>query len=214
MRGRDSEPDRLQPRRTRAAADARGEGSEAGEIPRHQRFYYLELLRRAGLIAQLPAGDIRITPLRAGSRSTKEDHRRQPRCCLWNGQTLAAGAIRRSRGRLASARGASLALFGSRAEQELCEQIARNASRLQCHQLRRPNHARAIHRTGIPLRVFLTNDSGAMHIASALGVPTVAIFGATDDIATGPTGPRRAWCGKPWSAAVPAARVSLSIIAA
>src|SRR5437016_5683883 len=38
-------------------------------------------------------------------------------------------------------------------------------------------------------RVFLTNDSGAMHIASALGVPTVAIFGATDDATTGPTGP-------------------------
>jgi heptosyltransferase-2 len=28
-----------------------------------------------------------------------------------------------------------------------------------------------------------------MHIASALGVPTVAVFGATDDLATGPTGP-------------------------
>ena len=28
-----------------------------------------------------------------------------------------------------------------------------------------------------------------MHIASALGVPTVAIFGATDDTTTGPTGP-------------------------
>ncbi len=27
-----------------------------------------------------------------------------------------------------------------------------------------------------------------MHIASALGVPTVAIFGATDDTTTGPTG--------------------------
>ncbi len=37
-------------------------------------------------------------------------------------------------------------------------------------------------------RVFLTNDSGAMHVASALGVPTVAVFGATDDTATGPTG--------------------------
>ncbi len=37
--------------------------------------------------------------------------------------------------------------------------------------------------------LFLTNDSGAMHIASALGVPTVAIFGATDDTTTGPTGP-------------------------
>jgi heptosyltransferase-2 len=38
-------------------------------------------------------------------------------------------------------------------------------------------------------RVYLTNDSGAMHISSALGVPTVAVFGATDDQSTGPTGP-------------------------
>jgi heptosyltransferase-2 len=38
-------------------------------------------------------------------------------------------------------------------------------------------------------RLYLTNDSGAMHVASALGVPTVAVFGATDDATTGPTGP-------------------------
>ena len=38
-------------------------------------------------------------------------------------------------------------------------------------------------------RIFLTNDSGAMHVTSALGVPTVTIFGATDDTTTGPTGP-------------------------
>jgi heptosyltransferase-2 len=37
--------------------------------------------------------------------------------------------------------------------------------------------------------VFLTNDSGGMHIASALGVPTVAVFGSTDETTTGPTGP-------------------------
>ena len=37
-------------------------------------------------------------------------------------------------------------------------------------------------------RLFLTNDSGAMHVASALAVPTVAVFGATDDAGTGPTG--------------------------
>ncbi len=34
--------------------------------------------------------------------------------------------------------------------------------------------------------VFITNDSGAMHIASALGVPTVAIFGSTEPKSTGP----------------------------
>jgi heptosyltransferase-2 len=38
-------------------------------------------------------------------------------------------------------------------------------------------------------RVYLTNDSGPMHIASALGVPIVAVFGATNDLTTGPTGP-------------------------
>jgi heptosyltransferase-2 len=37
--------------------------------------------------------------------------------------------------------------------------------------------------------VYLTNDSGAMHISSALGVRTVAVFGATNHVTTGPTGP-------------------------
>lgn len=35
---------------------------------------------------------------------------------------------------------------------------------------------------------FITNDSGPMHIASALFVPTVAIFGSTNYTATGPFG--------------------------
>jgi heptosyltransferase-2 len=36
--------------------------------------------------------------------------------------------------------------------------------------------------------MFVTNDSGLMHIAAALGVPTLAIFGSTDHVATGPRG--------------------------
>lgn len=34
--------------------------------------------------------------------------------------------------------------------------------------------------------LFLTNDSGPMHAASALGVPLIALFGSTSDTATGP----------------------------
>lgn len=39
-------------------------------------------------------------------------------------------------------------------------------------------------------RVFVTNDSGLMHVAAALNIPLVAIFGSTDPVATGPFSPR------------------------
>lgn len=34
--------------------------------------------------------------------------------------------------------------------------------------------------------LFLTNDSGPMHVASALGIPLIALFGSTSDVATSP----------------------------
>jgi len=42
----------------------------------------------------------------------------------------------------------------------------------------------------VTARLVLCNDSGAMHVASALGVPTLAVFGSTEQQLTGPMGPR------------------------
>jgi heptosyltransferase II len=36
------------------------------------------------------------------------------------------------------------------------------------------------------LRLLVTNDTGGMHLANALGVPVVALFGPTNPIRTGP----------------------------
>lgn len=39
------------------------------------------------------------------------------------------------------------------------------------------------------MSVFITNDSGPMHLAATLGCPTIAVFGSTDPALTGPIGP-------------------------
>jgi heptosyltransferase-2 len=37
-------------------------------------------------------------------------------------------------------------------------------------------------------RLFISNDSGLMHVAAALGVPTIALFGSTNPVTTSPPG--------------------------
>ena len=52
-----SEAHRLRARRQGISADDAVQRPAPGEIPRHERFYYLELLRRAGIIETLPTSE-------------------------------------------------------------------------------------------------------------------------------------------------------------
>lgn len=82
------------------------------------------------------------------------------------------------------ARGERVVVFGGPGERELTARVAgREALDLGG-------------RTDLPLlaaglaacRVVLTNDSGPMHLAAAVGTPTVALFGAGNPAVTGPRG--------------------------
>ena len=172
-----------------------------GEIPRHERFYYLELLRRAGIIDEYPVSDsIRLDGAgearKAGAERLREFGIEGPVIGLgpgaaygtakrWLPERFAEAAVL-----IARIRGAEVALFGAAPERAVCEEIAGRirSDGVKAHNFAGETKLGEFIDMAAACSVFLTNDSGPMHIASALGVPTVAVFGATDHEATGPTG--------------------------
>jgi len=80
-------------------------------------------------------------------------------------------------------------LFGSGAEAAATRAVAQGLEGLKVIDLAgRTGLAQALALLG-RLDLFLTNDSGLMHAAAALGVPTVAVFGSTNPLTTAPLGP-------------------------
>lgn len=176
-----------------------------GEIPPHERFYYLEMLRRAGLIESIPdVPEIYLDGIpearRRGEKLFERFGVKLPVIGVSPG--AAYGAAKRwlperfgeAAARLAAEMHGSVAVFGSRAEKPMCDTVARVAGG-HCpvhglvHNFAGETDLRAFIDMTAACRLYLTNDSGAMHIASALGVPSVTVFGPTDEAATGPLGP-------------------------
>lgn len=84
--------------------------------------------------------------------------------------------------------GARVVLMGSRSEGPICAEVgnAMGEPALNlCGALPLGAAMGIIRRCAL----VVTNDSGLMHVAAGLGVPTVAVFGSTDPVATGPLGP-------------------------
>ncbi|MDX1983644.1 MAG: lipopolysaccharide heptosyltransferase II [Bryobacteraceae bacterium] len=159
-----------------------------GEIPRHESFYYLELLRRAGIVNELPAEVlIRLEGARP-AEGLGEVIGVSPGAAYGTAKRWLPGRFAEAASRVAREIGASVLLFGSAAERELCDGVKEKLT-VPGRNLAGQTTLREFIDMAAACRLMLTNDSGAMHIASAVGIPTVAVFGATDHIGTGPTGP-------------------------
>ncbi len=84
--------------------------------------------------------------------------------------------------------GFSIVVLGGPAERQAGQEIAADLprSRNLCGLTDLPTAAAVI----AQLDLFVSNDSGLMHVAAALGRPQVALFGSTDPEATGPRNPK------------------------
>ena len=173
----------------------------AGDIPRHQRFYYLELLRRAGLIHSYETtGHIRLSSAPDAARKGRNRFAAAsvfepvigvaPGAAYGGAKRWLPERFAEAAARVAEELRGTVAVFGSREEFAICEAVREQVERAgkRCLNFAGATSLAEFIELSAACEIFLTNDSGPMHIASALGVPTVAIFGATDHIATGPTG--------------------------
>jgi heptosyltransferase-2 len=173
-----------------------------GEIPMHEQYYYLELLRRAGWLDSLPNESfIKL-------HVPEENHRRAAEFLLSQGVksdglriAIGAGASYGSAkcwppdrfaelaNRLQAKAQADVILFGTPAEASVASAIAAGMS----HPPTDLTGKTSIHDLPALLsqcHLFIGNDSGAMHVAAAVGLPVVAVFGPTDPFGTAPVTPR------------------------
>jgi len=166
---------------------------------RHQVEYYLELVRAAGWIGDggeprlfLAADDRRAAAAwlaRNGIGVGTVVFGLSPGAMYGSAKRWPAERFAAVGDRAAAQWGARVLIFGSGKEEPVCERVSAGMQRPHlnlCGQTSLGVAAALIERC----QAFVTNDSGLMHIAAALGVPTVAVFGSTDPVATGPRGLR------------------------
>jgi heptosyltransferase-2 len=165
----------------------------------HQSLYYTELVRGLGLEVPeaLPRLSVRPeTAQRADALLTRHGVTASmplvgfaPGAAYGHAKRWPPRRVAEVVTRLSRERGAWCVLVGARADGDAGREIESSL----------PADVRPVNligRTDLRLlagvlarcRAFVANDSGAMHLAAAVGVPVAAIFGPTDDRATSPLG--------------------------
>lgn len=174
----------------------------------HQAYYYLGILSGAGLLPPRPWQDrgYRLDSIALGVRDTDISTAREvlrehgispddvviglsPGASYGSAKRWPADRFAAVADCLASDEPARIVIFGSPADVEVAQQVAAKmrhrpvilAGKTTLGQLMGLIRA---------CRLFITNDSGPMHLAAALDVAQLAIFGSTSEIATGPLSDR------------------------
>src|SRR5438093_2442546 len=166
---------------------------------KHQAQYYLELLRPLGIPVEPKPPILQTTPGEDAEaiehlRAFGVDHKKvliglNPGSVYGTAKRWLPERFAEVADRVAAEHGGVVLIFGGRGEEELGAAIA-GMMTAPTIVLSGRTTVRRLMALIKQCRLFITNDTGPMHIATAFGVPTVAIFGPTDPVTTSPFGSR------------------------
>lgn len=190
---------------------------------RHQSEYYLDLVRGLGIDAVAVAARIAVPPeiqarardllTRAGCAPDAVLVGASPGAAYGHAKCWPPDRFGELISRLCHERGATCVLAGSRGDRDAGDAIeswlaSAHGGRGGPSRTPATGHVlNLVGRTDLPTlaglmslcRAWVSNDSGAMHLAAAVGVAVTAIFGPTDERATAPLGAHQVlthpvWC--------------------
>ena len=175
---------------------------KALEIPVHEKFYYVELLRRAGWLESLPEV-LEISLSVTAERLEKAEQKLRTLGARAGAVRIAVGAgasygsakcwpaerFAQALNQIRRERDADIILFGTPAETEVSAAIQAGLTQ-PALDLTGETQIAELPALLSRCSAFLGNDSGAMHVAAAVGLPIVAVFGPTDPLGTAPVTPR------------------------
>jgi heptosyltransferase-2 len=166
-----------------------------GDNPRHHVHYYLDLLSGLGLETRPPALRLAAPPgetaaARERLSSLGLDLKRplvvlSPGASYGPAKRWPASRFAQLAGAFQNQKGAEILIIGSEGEAEIAAAIASTMDRKPAVLTGRTTLAQLL---GLISQAALvvSNDTGPMHLANALHVPVVGIFGPTDPAVTGP----------------------------
>ncbi len=173
-----------------------------GETPAHEKFYYLELVRRAGWLDSVQDESFTGLSVPEEKRRTADEFLcksgvRQGSRRIAIGAGAAYGSAKcwppsrfaEVANRLQSEADTDVILFGTAAEASVSTAISAEMRR-QPIDLTGKTAIADLSALLSQCHLFIGNDSGAMHVAAAVGLPIVAVFGPTDPDGTAPVTPR------------------------
>jgi lipopolysaccharide heptosyltransferase II len=170
----------------------------------HQSFYYRELVRGLGLPSTeaSPKVDVRPTIVVQAATAARADALLAksnivpgarligfaPGAAYGHAKRWPPRRVAEVIGRLTRESGAVCVLFGADGDREAGREIESSLpSDVRVVNLIARTDLRLLSGVVAKCSAFVSNDSGAMHLAAALGVPVTAIFGPTDERVTAPS---------------------------